>query len=86
MEKETQEASRKAETFSSQLMRAAFEAVQNSQDWRAPIYATICAANKELTRQAVIHFTGTVPTFKARPCKLLRVTAAGYRNGPCGDR
>ncbi len=79
------EASLKAENFSLPLMRAAFEDVQNSEDWKAPIFATISAANKELTRQAVIHFTGTVPTFKARPCGLLRVRAAGYRSGPCGD-
>ena len=79
------EASQPAETFSLPLMRAAFEDVQNKEDWRAPIAATCHAVNKELTRHAVIWFTGTVPTFEALDgCALLVVRATGYRNGPCG--
>ena len=66
-------------------MRAAFESVQNPSDWRAPIAATIKPVNQELTRQAIIWFTGTEPTFeKLSDVDFLLVRAAGYRNGPCG--
>ncbi len=90
----TQEANlNRSKTFSLPLMRAAFEDVQNPQDWREPISATISAVNQELTRQAVIWFTGTEPTFEpiakrsmATGAKLVRVTATGYRMGPCGDQ
>jgi hypothetical protein len=88
------EASREAETFSPQLMRAAFVDVQNRSDWKAPINSVCCVVNQELTRQAVIFFTGTEPTFEEMtPAeqatqfsgRRVRVKAAGYRNGPCGD-
>ena len=75
----------KAETFSQPLLRAAFEAVQNKADWRGPIAATVAPVNKELTRQAVIWFTGTEPTFEAlEGVPALVVRSEGYRNGPCG--
>ena len=89
------EASQKAESFSLNLLRAAFEAVQNESDWRAPIDATIKVVNQELTREAVIWFTGCVPVITPverydassgtyRSDVWVRVTAAGYRQGPCG--
>jgi hypothetical protein len=36
-------------------------------------------------REAVIHFTGTVPTVRETATGY-HVRAVGYRNGPCGDR
>ena len=39
-----------------------------------------------LVKEAVIHFTGTVPAITRRADDQIHVKAWGYRLGPCGDR
>jgi len=70
---------------------AAFEKVQDKKHWKNPVNAVIDATeNLHLIREAIIHFTATVPTFD-----ILKVTEAGtkilvradgYYAGPAGDR
>jgi hypothetical protein len=68
------------------IREAYFALVSNQEDWKAPIDSTlpsdVCQA---CIRDAVIHFTGTEPEFEVSPNgQWMRVTAVGYRNGPCG--
>jgi len=65
-----------------------FDLVQTSDDWKAPIDCKIMLGTenqKDLVRKAVEFFTGTRANFELiEPMlKLYRVTAVGYRNGPC---
>ena len=64
-----------------------FELVENKTHWKDPIDTVIDAANVSIKAvyDAVVHFTGTVPTFTHQGNTLFQVTADGYRNGPCGD-
>lgn len=60
----------------------AFQAVQNKSNWKHPIDATIApplsfTIDLDKLRDAVIFFTGSVPTFK-KSDGWLRVKAAGY--------
>lgn len=75
-----------AERYTREQLTEAFELVQNPKDWKARINKTIEADDNTLDRigEAVIYFTGTVPDFERRPDGRYRVTAIGYRNGPCG--
>ena len=61
-----------------------FEKVQNPNDWKAPINALVDPADVDGVTEAVIFYTGTIPEYK-RSGKQVRVTAVGYRMGPCGD-
>jgi hypothetical protein len=65
-------------------LTAAFDLVCDPTDWRAPIDATVSGdMDLSLLAEAIIHFTGTVPTFDGTPGGY-RVWAEGYRMGPCG--
>jgi hypothetical protein len=69
-------------------LRAAFDKVANPDDWKGEIYARVIISNfDELTEihEAVVHFTGTVPSFEYdAAAKVTVVKATGYRNGPAG--
>ncbi len=67
-------------------LAAAFDRVRDPQDWKAPIYAVIPAAERPLVEQAVIWFTDTVPVFASTrdEADRLEVRAVGYRHGPAG--
>lgn len=64
----------------------AFDRVANKEHWKFPIDATVDVANDfelGVIREAVIFFTGSVPTFEPRlggelPGCRYRVRAAGY--------
>jgi len=72
--------------YSQEQLDAAFKTVQAKAHWKDPIRSKCKASEVSLITQAIIHFTGTVPTF-GQPNKdgIVTVRAAGYRNGPCGD-
>lgn len=76
------------ETFEGFLLsdlRRAFEAVQNPNDWKAPIKASIGKGSLAVTTTAVGFFTGTTLRVVGFDANGLRVEADGYRAGPCGD-
>lgn len=70
-------------------LKTAFDKVCDPEDWKAPIYARVKITNfDELLElhEAVVHFTGTVPSFECDPATgVTTVKAAGYRMGPAGD-
>jgi hypothetical protein len=62
-----------------------FAKVANPKDWKAPIDGYVPAkADLDAVTDAVVHFTGTVPTFTMTRFGW-KVEAIGYRAGPCGD-
>lgn len=75
-------------------LHAAFDRVADPDDWRAPINAIVPEEELPVTLAAIEFFTATKG--KAEPSKwevvppegevkkCVRVTAAGYRNGPAG--
>lgn len=66
------------------IREAYFRLVANKDDWKAPISAFVPATiSLEAVRDAVIHFTGTVPEFTMTQQGWM-VRATGYRCGPCG--
>jgi hypothetical protein len=65
-------------------LEAAFKKVQPKTHWKDRIDALIDPADRDMVHEAVIHFTGTVPTFIEAPNGKLRVRAIGYLMGPCG--
>lgn len=73
---------------------AIFKTVAASTHWKDPIDTVVSVGESlDAIRDAIIHFTGTAPTFTpvsvSEPnCTRLtgyRVQAIGYRAGPCGD-
>jgi hypothetical protein len=63
-----------------EAMRAIFERVENKENWKLPIDATIelDTANKLLLDEAIIFFTGSVPHFHKLAGGKYRITADGY--------
>jgi hypothetical protein len=72
--------------YSQEQLDAAFKTVQAKTHWKDPIRSKCKAEDINLITEAIIYFTGTVPTF-GQPDKdgMVKVRAVGYRNGPCGD-
>lgn len=76
--------------YTQEQLQAAFTKVQDKAHWKNPINTVVDATeNLHLIREAIIHFTATVPTFD-----ILKVTeegtkvavrAVGYQDGPAGD-
>lgn len=58
-------------------LSAAFKKVQNSENWKLPIYSSIDIRDQEIVKNAIIFFTGSVPTFHW-VCGKTMVKAAGY--------
>lgn len=75
--------------YSQAEMEAAFTAVQNKRDWKAPIHAFVQPQDIEVTIAAIEHFTATIPTVKGNegPSGVIfyEVASIGYRKGPAGD-
>jgi len=65
-------------TFTQEQLDAAFTSVQNAEHWKLPVDAVIQDSERDLVRAAIIHFTGSVPTFKRVSTGGLLVRAAGY--------
>ena len=72
-------------------MTKAFALVQPKTHWKDPIDTFVSdvalgAIGVDAIREAVIHFTGTVPSITRSPSDQgYYVRALGYRTGPCGD-
>lgn len=61
----------------------AFDQVADKANWKNPIDRVVrIASDRQMAfiREAVIFFTGSVPTFTAKGANKYRVTAAGYYN------
>ena len=71
-----------------ELCNRAFSFVKNREDWKAPIDTTIHEESVEYTMDflcyAVRFMTATEAHISREPGGMLRVRAAGYRNGPAG--
>lgn len=59
-------------------LRVAFDKVQNKDHWKNPIDAVILTKDIKITEAAIIHYTGSVPTFTRVDGNNTRVKAAGY--------
>lgn len=68
------------------FLEAAFSAVQNPADWKAPIDYILRASTDEplvkLICEAIEHFTATKATVTEIESQLVRIQADGYRLGP----
>lgn len=58
-------------------LSVAFKKVQNPENWKYAISATIDIKDQEIVKNAIIFFTGSVPTFHWVAGKVV-VKAAGY--------
>jgi hypothetical protein len=66
------------------IREAYFRLVADKHDWKAPIDAFVPATiDLDAVRDAVVHFTATMPDFTLTRDGW-RVQAAGYRRGPAG--
>lgn len=64
--------------YTQEQLEQAFDLVADKKHWKNPINAVIpLESDQALIREAVIHFTGSVPTF-VRTSKGIKVTANGY--------
>jgi hypothetical protein len=77
--------------FSVDAMQAAFSRVQDPEDWRAPIKATVETWNFEdieLVLDAIRFYTATEPIWfahgRGENGYRFQITADGYRAGPAG--
>jgi hypothetical protein len=73
--------------FNHEELKKAFEKAINPEDWRAPIHKIIRREDLEVTIAAIEYYTGCEvrvwePPIDGSP--TVKVTADGYRNGPCG--
>lgn len=72
---------RPASEFSSEQMRQAFEQVQNPKGWKFPINKVVDnpgQKNLACLTEAIIFFTGSVPTISEVGIGRVRIRAAGY--------
>ena len=67
-------------------LEKAFKAVQNPNDWKAPISAAVKGEAVNLVVEAVKHYTATVPTISLNTNSMTYlIESEGYRMGPAGD-
>ena len=72
--------------YTHEALQAAFTAVHDPADWRAPIRTFIDAAVLDITKTAVEFFTATkVRVAATTDPGRLAIEADGYRAGPAGD-
>ncbi len=68
--------------YTDKQLSDAFDRVRDSKNWKNPIKADIIVvdeADRALITEAVIHYTGSVPTFTRKGNDAFtRVKAAGY--------
>jgi hypothetical protein len=56
----------------------AFDLVKDRDHWKNPVDAVIDSEHRADVEEAIMHFTGSVPSFEAAGDGLLRVRADGY--------
>jgi hypothetical protein len=71
--------------YSHEAMDAAFEAIRNPFDWKAPITAQVNLQDLGVTIAAIEYFTATPAYFVSQAGDTVTIRAAGYRAGPAGD-
>lgn len=49
--------------YRQEVLAAAFDRVRHPRDWRGPVRGVIPCADRELTHEAVVWFTGIPPVF-----------------------
>jgi hypothetical protein len=59
-------------------LRLAFDRVKNGENWKYPIATYISETVEDITRVAIIFFTGSTPHFTPMGGGWLRVEADGY--------
>ena len=70
--------------FSRAMLVAAFDAVKDPADWKAPINADVSQADLAVTMIAIEFFTGTKATVEQLMSNgRMLIHAPGYRLGPC---
>ena len=72
--------------YDEEQLKAAFKAVQNPDDWKAPIETIIEATEEEIdmVEFAITFYTASPPTISKQPDGRWYVASAGYRMGPAG--
>ena len=77
---------RQMTTYTQDQLKAAFDFVAVSGDWKAPIDSIVADRFVDVTLAAISHFTATVGRVKGHATVgHVRIQAAGYRMGPAGD-
>jgi len=67
-------------------LSAAFDAVKDPADWRAPIRARIAVADYAITAAAIEFYTATPTRTRATAADgTVEISSIGYRRGPAGD-
>ena len=77
----------KVNNWTQEELKAAFDRVCDSRDWKNPISAIVNAEDKALISDAIEFFTATKAEFRDvvnNDAKLF-VQSVGYRMGPAGD-
>ena len=69
--------------FSVEELKAAFDAVCNKEDWRAPIDAEVSKGSLEITVSAITFYAAT-PTRVSNTNNGFKIESIGYRDGPAG--
>lgn len=63
--------------YSQKQLSVAFDKVKDQQHWKNPINALIDPGDRDIVYEAIIHFTGSIPSI-VKSGKQLRVRAHGY--------
>jgi len=71
--------------YTEQALKEAFEAVQDKDDWKAPIRALVAREDLGVTIKAIEHYTATNVYSDGDYGNFVGVYSVGYRNGPAGD-
>jgi hypothetical protein len=69
--------------FTRDELLAAFDGVKDVNHWKNPINSVCRAENVEVTKSAIVFFTGTEAEVKNLNDGWYKVTAPGYYLGPC---
>jgi hypothetical protein len=70
--------------FTQEQLNAAFNALHDPADWRAPIKAVVHVNLLELSVRAIRFFTATEPHARVLENGAIELTSVGYRMGPAG--
>lgn len=72
-------------SYTQKQLQTAFDAVADGAHWKNQICSEVDITEIDVTYEAIIYFTATVPHFfKAMPGGRWFVTALGYFMGPAG--
>ncbi len=72
--------------YTQEQLKAAFDAVSNPDDWKAPVFASMGGESVNVVVAAIRHFTATDPEVVLDVGTMRWVVSSiGYRAGPAGD-